>query len=458
MIAHAAEDFSAQSAVRGPALAWLAVACVALLASTVYAVILVVARIPWVNSVFAPADLFHTALVLHVNLAVTVWFLAFAGLLWTLFGGGGRSGWSRFALAISIGGLLLLGVSPVVGPWRPVLSDYVPVLAQPVFLAGLGLFVLGTALMALRVLWPEPSAAGASAVFAVPHSASRAAAAILIAAVATAMLGALSVAPGATPRVYFQALSWGAGHVVQVVHMLLLVAAWGWLASIAGLVVEVGERRLRAGVWLIAAPAIAAPLLYIGDAIGSQWRAPAFTVLMIYAGSAVALLVGLAAARSRRTGRAAGHDRSPAGAVLVLSLGLFVVGIATGALIRGDNAMVPAHYHGTVGAVTLAYMGVAYHVLAAFDLAAPAPRIARAQAVTYAAGLLLLVAGLVTADLPRKAITHGDTAPGLLQGAGSIIMGLGGVIALTGQFWFLLLVARAFWRSRRRGLVYRTVE
>ena len=41
---------------------------------------------------------------------------------------------------------------------------------------------------------------------------------------------------------------------------------------------------------------------------------------------------------------------------LALSLFLFGVGCLLGASIRGESLAVPAHYHGTVGAVTLAYL------------------------------------------------------------------------------------------------------
>ena len=63
---------------------WLGLGLVALIASGVLSLLLVVSRTPGVQHVLPVADFFHVALVAHVDLSVLVWFLAFAGVLWTL--------------------------------------------------------------------------------------------------------------------------------------------------------------------------------------------------------------------------------------------------------------------------------------------------------------------------------------------------------------------------------------
>ena len=66
--------------------AWLALATVALIGSGLFALLLVGARTPGLNALLPGVDFFHVALVVHVDLSVLVWFLAMAGLLWTLAG------------------------------------------------------------------------------------------------------------------------------------------------------------------------------------------------------------------------------------------------------------------------------------------------------------------------------------------------------------------------------------
>ena len=63
---------------------WLRLAIAALLGSGLFSILLVLARAPYTKDLFAFADFFRVALVVHVDLSVLVWFLAFAGAFWSL--------------------------------------------------------------------------------------------------------------------------------------------------------------------------------------------------------------------------------------------------------------------------------------------------------------------------------------------------------------------------------------
>ena len=52
--------------------------------NAVFAILLVVSRSPGAEAFFPWVDFFRTALVVHVDQSVLIWFLAFAGCLWTL--------------------------------------------------------------------------------------------------------------------------------------------------------------------------------------------------------------------------------------------------------------------------------------------------------------------------------------------------------------------------------------
>ncbi len=64
--------------------AWMLLALASLAVSGVFSVLLVLSRTPGIKDVFPLVDFFHVALVVHVDLSVLVWFLAFAGVLWSL--------------------------------------------------------------------------------------------------------------------------------------------------------------------------------------------------------------------------------------------------------------------------------------------------------------------------------------------------------------------------------------
>ena len=69
---------------RGLARAWLWLALAALVGSGLFSVLLVLARTPGINAWLPAGDFFRVALVVHVDLSVLVWFVAIAGLLWSL--------------------------------------------------------------------------------------------------------------------------------------------------------------------------------------------------------------------------------------------------------------------------------------------------------------------------------------------------------------------------------------
>ena len=66
------------------AIAWLWLGLFALLASGIFSILLVLSRTPQLSPLFPWIDFFHKALVIHVDLSVLVWFLAFAGLFWSI--------------------------------------------------------------------------------------------------------------------------------------------------------------------------------------------------------------------------------------------------------------------------------------------------------------------------------------------------------------------------------------
>src|SRR5687768_15458589 len=88
--------------------AWLWLGVLSLLVAGVFALLLVLARTPGFQNIIPWEGFFHTALVVHVDLSVLVWFIAFGGVLWTL-GMGPRltcAGWAALAIA-SLGTALM---------------------------------------------------------------------------------------------------------------------------------------------------------------------------------------------------------------------------------------------------------------------------------------------------------------------------------------------------------------
>ena len=172
---------------------------------------------------------------------------------------------------------------------------------------------------------------------------------------------------------------------------------------------------------------------------------------MQYGGSLAALPLSLAVALGTlRAPRARGSEQ-PLRAALITSIVLFGIGGGIGFLIQGSDVTIPAHYHGSIVGVTLAFMGLTYYLLPRLGFAAPHAPWARLQPWLYGVGQLLHVGGLVWSGgygVQRKVAGAEQGLRGFDQIAGMALMGLGGLIAILGGLLFLLIVLRAIARAR----------
>lgn len=429
--------------------AWLWLAIAALIGAGLFSVLLVLARAPYTKELFAAADFFRVALVVHVDLSVLVWFSAFAGLLWTLHGDARRLALGVAGLAAAAGGALLMCVAAFLGE-PPVMSNYVPVLDGPVFLSGLALFAAGAALLVLRAmlgarrvgLRPDGAAALGFGLNAAAVSA-----AVALLAFAWSWLALPSSLEG---KAYYEVLFWGGGHVLQFTWTLLMFAAWLALAEGGGARAPLTP-RVALLLFAIALVAVfATPVIYLAYDITSVEHYRLQTWLMRIGGGlaivpfALATLYALASAP-----RAQAHER-PLRAALGWSLVLFGAGGLIGLAIDGSNVRIPAHYHGAIVGVTLAFMGLAYHLLPRLGAARVAPGAATLQAWLYGAGQLAHITGLVWSGgygVQRKVAGAEQALRGAEQVAAMGLMGLGGLAAVAGGFLFILLVLRSLWTS-----------
>lgn len=438
---------------RSQARAWLWLGLLSLVGSGLFAILVVVARTPLIQDHIPFADFFHTALVVHVDLSVLVWFLAFAGVFWSLNGGARSPRTGRVALGLAGTGGAVMATAPFLAEGHPLMSNYIPVLQQPVFLGGLVVFGVGLAVIALRALLSTPPVGPTiSAPGALRFGLNTSVVAAALAALAF-LWSYLEVPEGLRGAEYFELLFWGGGHVLQFTHTQLMLVAWLWLASVSGARPPIGPRAvLFLFAWGLLA-IFATPLIYLASDVGSVAHHRLFTWQMEFGGSLASVLIGAAVVLGLvNAGRAPAHARAER-AALVGSMALFGMGGVIGFLIQGSNVTVPAHYHGCIVGITLAFMGVTYHLLPRFGYCAPGQRAACWQARIYAAGQLLHITGLAWSGgygVPRKTAGAAQGLDSLERIVAMGLMGIGGLISIIGGIMFLLVVFAAVYRSRPR--------
>jgi hypothetical protein len=438
---------------RALARAWLLLALAALVGSGLFSVLLVLARTPGINAWLPAGDFFRVALVVHVDLSVLVWFVAVAGLLWSLNlrPRGTRAGAALARLPLALCGLGALGMAlaAFVDPGQAVMANYVPMRDSATFRGAVGVFGFGAVLLVLqglvRALPIGPAVDGAGALRFGLHASVVATAVALL-----AFAWSLALVPASLPpKAYYEILFWGGGHALQFTWTLLMLVAWLALAQACGGRIPLSPRVVLLLFAVALVGVFGTPLAYLMHDVSTVEHRDMHTWGMRFGGglaiAPLALAVLLALAPLRRLAPAA----RPLRAALLASMLLFAAGGVIGLTIHGSNVKIPAHYHGCIVGVTLALMGLVYHLLPQLGYRAPSGRLAVLQPWLYGLGQLLHIVGLVWSGgygVQRKVAGAEQVLRSAGEIAGMGLMGLGGLLAIAGGLLFVVVVARAMRR------------
>lgn len=433
---------------RARARAWLVVAVSSLLVAGLLAGSLVIARTPPFSRLVTDPAFFKRALVVHVDLAIVVWFYAFVAALFALVPSRVASTLpGRHAAALAFGGVAML-LAAAGTDAKPILANYVPVLESPLYVGGLvaiGLALACTFLDAKLLPGSEDDRAAVP----LPGAAIvgiRAAGLVVLVALLTFGSAAAAMPSGLSPEAYWELVMWGGGHVLQFASTAAMLAVWTILLSRALGRPPIGRGASSVLFALLVLPVLAAPVL-----AGTRAHV-AFTRLM-QLGIAPVVVIYLAiclraVVRARRT---VARDAELFG--FLASAFLALLGFVLGACIRGPNTMVPAHYHASIGAVTVAFMAATVPLLRALGLPAPGPRLLRAsrfQPALLGLGQAVFAIGFGLAGahgMARKAYGAEQRIRTTAETIGLGVMGVGGAIAIASGVLFLVVVG-AMWRLR----------
>jgi len=434
---------------------WLWLAVASLVGSGLFSVLLVLARTPGINAWLPAGDFFRVALVVHVDLSVLVWFVAVAGLLWS--GNRARTRglpewlWSRAPLLACAAGAAGMALSAFVDPGVPVMANYIPMLDSPMFRLSLAVFGAGSTLLVAGCLLnpvrigPEVDGRGALR-FGLNAS-------VVAAAVALLAFGwSLAVTPAELPaKAYYEILWWGGGHALQFTWTLLMLVGWLVLAQASGATVPLSPRVVLLMFAIALASVFVTPLAYLMHDVATVEHRDLHTWAMRFGGGAAIAPLALAVLLALLPRRALQPVQRPLRAALLASMLLFAAGGVIGFTISGSNVKVPAHYHGCIVGVTLALMGLVYHLLPRLGHGAPQGRLAVAQPWLYGVGQLLHIVGLVWSGgygVQRKVAGSEQVLRSTGEVAGMGLMGLGGLLAIVGGLLFVVVVLRAMRGAR----------
>jgi len=430
---------------------WLGLAVAALAIAGVFALLVALSRVPGISSIpLWPTHFFEKGLVIHVAYSFVIWFLCLLAALATVatywLDGGKCRGRATGKTAVTLVGTaqVLMLAPALVLEGEASLNNYVPTLMHPVYYLGLVFLFLSLLFVVIRLVAAffrrvQPATAPVLGILA---------AGVIYAAAFACLTVTFHTAWGEVASAEVnERLFWGMGHVLQFVNTALMAVAWYWLAETAG-------RAPSARLFVLALTALAAfaligPALYALYPMYGPEQTMAFTDLQyLLAPTPVVLAAGLLLAGG--TGSAPGPEAALARRALWVSVALFGLGGLLGLFVDGADTRTPAHYHGVIGGVNLALMGLTFCLLLPLVGRAPAfGRAARTLVWLYGAGQALHSLGLFAAGgygAPRK--VAGEVAG--LEAIGAQValyaMGVGAVIAIAGGVMFIWIAGRCLLR------------
>ena len=425
---------------------WSALAIGALALAGVAALLLAVSRLPGIESAFPwPLAFFHKGLVVHVVFSFVVWFLAVFAALATVTADDDVWGGALPPLLAMVAFALLFAPA-LRDAGEPSLNNYIPVIVDPSYYAGLAILAAAAVMAAVgpwRRLWRRRREATIETV------ALASAGLLLLLALACIARAGIDLAGRAPDHAFNEELFWGGGHVLQFMNALLLLIAWRRLAA-----ETMGEAALSEG-WFraIAAVLLLAPLASIAFyelyPPFSAEQQTAFTNLQYALAPPTGLMAFAVMAAMVRHRRREGSLpwADPAFLALAGSVPVFVVGGMLGLFVDGTDTRTPAHYHGVIGGINLAFMGLFYRVvLPALARPLVPGRLICAQVILFGAGQLMACVGLFWAGgygAPRKTAGAAQGLEGLGPTIGMGLNGVGALIAVIGGVLFIWTVGRA---------------
>lgn len=474
---------------------WFALAVGSLVVAGLLSLAVVVGRLPFLSRIIDDPLFFKRCLVVHVDLALVVWFYAFLASLLAL-GTQARPGKVRtVAYALAVGGVLSMLAGALVRGAQPVLANYVPVIDHPLFSGGLTAFFVGALLYFIHTLsaaTPRPKNELPADVLLGLQSA----AVLLVIAAATWVSARAGLPAGLDVYTRAEFLAWGPGHVLQAANACAMLAVWLWLLDRATGTPVLSRRVAQLVFGALVLPQAAMPLLTARGTLDALYHTGATQLMRwtIFPAILAVLAIGTRhlwrhrlrvgspvpqAGRkdspipSRRRGTRTTNlglplpsaARSLAARTALTGFGasaaLALLGLVLGACIRGSTTLVPAHYHASLGAVTVAFMTAAYFVCDAVArgnshaaVRESVWRSAKRQLTLFGVGQTVFVLGFAIGGaygLGRKTYASEQHVRSAGEVGGLIVMGLGGLVAVAGGLWFLFLVLREMrggWRSR----------
>ena len=445
--------------------AWLFFSISSLIFAGIFAFLVAMARTPIVQDILPGKDYIHVALVGHVILSVVIWFLAFQGVLWILTCTGflnvrifnPTAGWLGFWL--SVAGTTFIVITALFGLGTPLFINYIPVLTHPLFYSGLLLLTLGISITLLVIflsIWKSVRERTYTGRFPIlTFGMAMSGISVFFAIICFSLSYYFQASGPERGSLDFESLFWGGGHILQFSNTIAMVTVWLFLTNIVFKTFPLRDGFGKAAYLFYILFILPSPFFYFVYDVSSQEYRDVFTRLMQYGlgpSTGIFAIALISTIGSKGIEGKSGNWngliskvkglpwKDPAFSSLVISAAVFALGGIISLTISGSDTRIPSHYHGVIGGVTLAFMGLTNHIIHLLKKDIYSKRLSSLQPYIYGIGQTLFVIGMFLAGahgVQRKTFGADQNLDDFTKVIGMVIVGLGGLIAIAGGIMFV---------------------
>lgn len=427
---------------------WLKCGIISLAIAGLYSIILVILRTPALNHLLSNPGIFKTALVIHVNLSVLVWLLSITAAIWSY--NLRNPNFGKVCARLVLASLIIIGISPFFGQ-NPVMNNYIPMLENIVFIVGLSLFGVVMLLLAINVILEVlPINLLLEKEYHIIQTGAYTSALMFIGAFGCFTLSAIEldkvmeVVP-IDADFYYELLYWSGGHSLQFIYTQILMVSWVILFKH---LMATDIKYKSAHVCLLLLNFFISLLIFGGHIYYEIFTAEFkeyFTNHMKYGAGIAPVLCLLLLVYEYYLGSRL-DDKIIRASIICSSL-VFMSGGFIGLMISGVNTSIPAHYHGSIVGISIAFMGLTYHYLLN-KKTLWGMRFATRQIYIITVGQILHISGLAYAGdygILRKS-TNMEMAYKAKLALG--LMGGGGLLAIIGGLMFVVICGKNLFFNR----------
>lgn len=424
---------------------WVKISVLTIAISGIYSIFLVLLRAPFFSKFFSQKTIFKTALVIHVDLSVLYWLICIICIFITEKISDKYQPIILLMQKFIMLSIILICITPIITTTEPYMNNYVPVLHNLPFTLGLGIFFTAIIIISTISLFYSHSAISKSLSL------------IIISSFISFFISSYKIGKIPYPidmNNFYEMIFWGIGHILQYAYTS------GFIYVLYYLIIEDNNYKnseltnnlksifkLDLLVWINAIFALPLPLIQLFYNIDDAFYFNIFTKNMIIFGGIIPTLSILLAFLSliyisKKIGlEKFFYSKSEAKlriSIIILSSLTFLSGGLIALQISGTNVTIPAHYHGSIVGITIAFMGYIY-VQLKNNFSSPNWKFACWQLKLYSLGQIIHITGLAYSGgygVLRK--TPYQELSGDVKMAMHIMSG-GGLIAIIAGLFFVII-------------------